>query len=82
MSDASTPPVTQAQQSILRTLYDPETGHTCTSHLRPDQHASADTLVERGWLWREDDREGRRSRPTYGLNPKGIPAAQAAWQDT
>ena len=82
MSGVSIPPITQAQQSILRTLYDPKTGHTYTSHLRPDLHASADILVNRGWLWRQDNSQGRRSRPTYGLSPEGIAAAQAAWQDT
>jgi hypothetical protein len=72
---------TEARRRIFQTLYDPQTGQTCTSHLRPGLHASADTLVNRGWLWRDDGTPGQHSGPIYGLNPEGIAAAQAAWQD-
>jgi hypothetical protein len=80
--------VTSTQRQILRRLYNAETGQACTSHLRYGLYGAAATLIERGWIWREDGWiwiQGERARrycPTYGLNPEGIPAAQAAWKDT
>ena len=79
MDRLSIRPVTEVQRRILQTFYDPMTGTTCTGPLHCRLYACANTLVQKGWIWRKRGK-GQRHPPTYGLTRKGISAAKAAWE--
>jgi DNA-binding MarR family transcriptional regulator len=72
---------TDKQRRIFRLLYDPQSGQSRTSRLHSTLRTSATALVQRGWIWKQEGQTDQRSQPIYGLNPEGIAAAQAAWQD-